>query len=218
MRRLKVLVEAEVTRLALGLRCGRRRALLLLVLLCACHDTSLLVVTDTLLEEVGLASKRDVLHEVKGVRGVVDLGVAQSEQQTVSNELNVLAHELSVHAKQSAWQSVAEELLFDGNSLGDDGLDRLLARAGVEKREEQAGEVGVHALVTRDELVGEGKTRHQTTLLEPEDGCERPTEEDTLDGSECDKTVRKGGVLVRDPSQSPVGLLADAGDYDTLDA
>ena len=76
----------------------------------------------------------------------------------------------------------------------------------------------MHTLVTRDELVGEGKTRHEATLLEPEDGGERSTEEDTLDGSECNETIGKGGVLVRDPSQSPVGLLADAGNYDTLDA
>jgi hypothetical protein len=217
VRHLKVLVEAEVARLALGLGC-RRRALLLFVLLRAGHDTSLLVVTNTLLEEVGLASKRNVLHKVKGVGGVVNLGVAQGEQQTVSNELDVLAHELGVHAEKSARQRVAKELLLDLNSLSDDGLDRLLAGAVVEKREEQAGEVGVHALITRDQFVGEGKTGHQTTLLQPENGCERSAEEDTLDSSERDQTVGKGGVLVGDPSQSPVGLLADAGNCNTLDA
>ena len=154
-RRLKVLVEAEVARLALRLGRGRRGAVLLLVLLCAGHDTGLLVVTNTLLEEVGLASKRNVLHEVKGVGGVVVLGIAESEQQTVGNELNVLAHESGVHAEQSAGERVAEELLLNLNSLSDDSLDCSLRGAMVEEREEEAGKVGVHTLVTRDEFVAD---------------------------------------------------------------
>lgn len=38
--------------------------------------------------------------------------------------------------------------------------------------EEQASKIGVHALITTDELVREGEPRHKTTLLEPEDRCE----------------------------------------------
>lgn len=34
---------------------------------------------------------------------------------------------------------------------------------------EQAGEVRVHALVARDQLVREGEARHEATFLEPED-------------------------------------------------
>jgi hypothetical protein len=49
--------------------------------------------------------------------------------------------------------------------------------------EEQTHEVGVHALVTADELVQEGKAGHQTPLQQ--DGRER-AKEDTLDGSESD--------------------------------
>jgi hypothetical protein len=173
------------------------------VLLCASHDTGLLVVTDALLKEVGLASQRNVLHEVEGVGRVVVLGVAESQEQTVGDELNVLAHERGVHAEQSARQRVAKEFLLDLNGLGDDGEDRLLAGAVVEEREEEAGE---------------GKTGHETALLEPEDGREGTAEEDTLDGGECDETVGEGGVLVGDPSQSPIGLLADAWDCDALDA
>jgi hypothetical protein len=188
------------------------------VLLCASHDTGLLVVTDALLKEVGLASQRNVLHEVEGVGRVVVLGVAESQEQTVGDELNVLTHERGVHAEQSARQRVAKEFLLDLNGLGDDGEDRLLAGAVVEEREEEAGEVGVHALVAGDELVREGKTGHETALLEPEDGREGTAEEDTLDGGECDETVGEGGVLVGDPSQSPIGLLADAWDCDALDA
>ena len=35
--------------------------------------------------------------------------------------------------------------------------------------EEQAGKVGVHALITADELIRERKARHEATLLETED-------------------------------------------------
>jgi len=37
--------------------------------------------------------------------------------------------------------------------------------------EEQASKVGVQTLISRDQLVREGKTGHETSLLEPEDRC-----------------------------------------------
>lgn len=73
--------------------------------------------------------------------------------------------------------------------------------------EEEAGKVGVEALVARDELVGEGESGHEATLLKPEDGGERACgehgqgekrvgiegrrtgEEDSLDGGERDETL-----------------------------
>ncbi|KAJ8607525.1 hypothetical protein MRB53_040235 [Persea americana] len=94
----------------------------------------------------------------------------------------------------------------------DDLLDGRLVGARLQVREEQAGEVGVHALVARDELVGEGQARHQAALLQPEDGRERAREEDALHGREGHEAVRKGRRLVRDPAESPVGFAPDAGD------
>lgn len=85
-------------------------------------------------------------------------------------------------------------------------------RPPLEVGEEQAGEVGVHALVTADQLVREGETRHEPTLLEPEDGREGAGEEDTLDGGEGNKTFSERGLLVGDPPESPVGLLLNARD------
>lgn len=76
--------------------------------------------------------------------------------------------------------------------------------------EEQASEVGVHTLITADQLVREGQTRHETTLLEPEDRGKGAGEENTLNGSEGNKTLSKSRTLVGDPSQSPVSLLLDA--------
>lgn len=182
-----------------------------LLLLGAVHDTGLLVVTNTLLEEVSLAGKGDVLHEVEGVGSIVVLLVAKSDQETVGNELNVLAHQFRVHSEQSARKGIGQELLFDGNGIDNDVFNDLGAGTVVEVGEEQAGKVGVKTLVTRDEFVGEGQTRHQTTLLQPEDRGKRAREENTFDGSECDKALSKGGLFVRDPSQSPIGLLANAG-------
>jgi hypothetical protein len=103
----------------------------------------------------------------------------------------------------------SQELLFNGDSLGDDPLDSLGMRPLPEVTEEQASEVGVHALVAGNKLVGEGETRHETPLLEPEDGSERAREEDTLNGSESNETFGECRAAVGDPLQSPVSLALD---------
>lgn len=176
------------------------------------EDTGLLVVGNTLLEEVGLATKGDVLHEVEGVGGLVNLLVAKRDKETISDELNVLLHEVRVHAEKGTRKSLSEELLLNGDGISNDILDHLLAGTTLEVRVEEAGKVSVKTLITRDELVGEGQTGHETTLLEPEDRGEGTTEEDTLNSSESNETLGKGGVLILDPSDGPVGLLSDAGD------
>jgi len=100
--------------------------------------------------------------------------------------------------------------LLNGDCLGDDILHGLLAWAVVQVGEEQAGEIGVHTLIARYQLVGESETRHETTLLEPEDRCEGTTEEDTLDSSKSHKSLGECGALVRDPFEGPIGFLANA--------
>lgn len=99
--------------------------------------------------------------------------------------------------------------MFNGDSLLDDPGNSVGVRASSEMGEEETGKVGVETLITRDELVREGETRHETSLLEPEDGGERTREEDTFDGSESDESLTETRSLVRDPSKSPVGLLSD---------
>ncbi len=207
LRCLEVLVKGQaVTSGGLGL-------LLLGILLGACHDTCLLVVTDTLLEEVGLTSQRDGLHEVEGVSGVEVLLVTKSDKKAVSNKLNVLTHEVGVHSQERAGKSIREELLLDRNRLNDDVLDDLVGWTPVQVREEQAGKVGVETLVTRDELVRERETGHQATLLQPKDRGKRAGEEDTLNGSKCNQTLGECRFLILDPLNSPVGLLANARNF-----
>lgn len=179
------------------------------------HDTRLLVVTDALLEEVRLACKRDVLHEIEGVGGLVVLLVTEREQQAVSDELDVLLHQVGVHAEQRARKSLGQELLLDFDGFSDDILDSLLAWAVLEVGEEKAGKVGVQTLVTGDELVGEGKTGHETALLEPEDGGKGAREEDTLNGGKGHQALSEGRVFVLNPPDGPVGLLLDT--WDGLD-
>jgi len=207
-RQLKVVIKGEVTTVLVLVLLGA----ILLLLLGGGHDTSLLVISDTLLEEVGLAAEGDVLHEVEGVGGLVDLLIAEGDKETISDELNVLLHEVGVHAEKRARKSLSKELLLIYDNLGDDLLDDLLTRAVLQVRVKETGKVGVQTLVARDELVGEGKTRHETTLLQPEDGGESTREKDTLNSSKGDEALTKGRVLVVDPLESPVGLLANAWD------
>lgn len=203
---LEVLVEAEAASAAGAL-------LLLGFLLGAGHHTSFLVITDTLLEEVGLTGQGDVVHEVKWVGGIEVLVVAKSDQETVGDELNVLAHQVGVHAKKSARKSVSQELLLNGDSFHDNVLHNLRVGAVVQVREEQASKVSVETLITRDKLVGECKTGHQATLLQPEDRGEGSGEEDTLNSGEGHETLTEGRLLILDPADSPVSLLTNARNY-----
>lgn len=188
---LEVLIEVEVSAsfcLDFSL-CGG----ILVLLLGAGHNTGLLVVTNTLLEEVGLASKRDVLHEVERVGGLVVLLVAEGEKKAIGNEFDVLLHEVGVHAKKSTGKSLGQEFLLDFDGLGDDVLNGLLAGSVLQVGEQKACKVGVETLVTGDELVGEGESSHQPTLLQPEDGGERTAEEDTLNRGKCNQALGEGG-------------------------
>ena len=174
-------------------------------------NASLGIIRYTLLEEVGLALKRDHVHEVERVGNIVDLLIAKSNEQTVGNELNILAHELGVHADEGDREGITQELLFNDDGLLDDPLHELGVGSPPEMTEQEASEVRVHTLVTTNQLVGEGKTGHESTFLQPEDGSERSREEDTLDGGEGNKTFAEGGTIVGDISKSPVGLPLDTG-------
>lgn len=154
---LKVFVKAEVTTvLVLILRFIRTGFFLVR----ARHDTSLLVIANSFLEEIGLASQRDGFHEVKWVGRVVELLVSESQQESICHELDVLLHEGSVHAKQGARKSVSQEFLLNGDGFGDHVLYSLLAGAVFDVREEEASEVSMETLVARNELVGESQAGH----------------------------------------------------------
>jgi len=88
-------------------------------------DSRLGIIGYTLLEKVGLALERDHIHKVEGIRHGVHLVVAESHEEPVSDELDVLAHELGIHSDESNGEGVSEELLFDGNSLDDNLLDEF---------------------------------------------------------------------------------------------
>ncbi len=63
-------------------------------------NVSLLIIRDTLLEEVGFALKGNHIHEVKRIRLVVNLLVPKRHQESVSDEFDILAHEVRVYANQ----------------------------------------------------------------------------------------------------------------------
>ena len=133
---LKVLIERECTLLTIlrsvcAVSCNGSAggSILCSKLLGAGHDTRLLVVSYALLKKVCLAAKGNVLHKVERVGGPVHLLVAQRHEQPVGDKLNVLLHEVCVHAEQSAGECLGKELLLDSHSISDDVTDGLLARA-----------------------------------------------------------------------------------------
>ena len=52
----------------------------------------------------------------------------QLQEQAVGDKLDVLLHELSVHADEGAREGLGQELLLNLDSLPDDGLDVILRR------------------------------------------------------------------------------------------
>jgi len=127
-----------------------------------------------LLEEVVLVLQRNALHEIKGVRCTVDLGVAQLQTQTIRHELNVLRHQLCIHPNQLTRQRLRDEFLLNLHRLPND-LVRLLLRQTIHQLSvESTGEIRVKPLVARNELVRERQARHHAPLLQPEDGTEGP--------------------------------------------
>ena len=175
----------------------------------AVHDTCLLVLGDALLEEVGLALHGDHLHPRERVTDVVDLGAVQLGQEAVSHELDVLGHQIGVHPDEVHGQCLGDELDLNVHGLGDDAANDVLAGAAQQLVVKQASEVAVQTFVSGDELVGEGQTGHQTSLLEPEDGAERTGEEDAFNGCERHQALSEGASLSREPLHGPVALLLD---------
>ncbi len=182
-----------------------------LIILVNTH-TRLGILADTLLEEVGLALKTNHLHPLEGVDSIVVLAASKGVKETVGAELNVVTHELRVHTNKLDGEGIDDELLLDldgiRDNLNDTALGQLVHHLGVQ----QAGEVTVQPLVTRDELVREAEAGHESTLLEPEDGAEGSREEDALHSREGDHAFGEAGVVGITPLECPVGLLLDARD------
>ena len=77
---------------------------------------------------------------------------------------------------------------------------------------QEAGKLHVETLVARNELVTGGQAREEATLLHPEDSAEGTTEEDALDRGKADEARGEVGILRVNPTESPLGLLLNAGD------
>ena len=73
------------------------------------RDIGFGVVGNTLLEEIGFALQRNHVHEVERVCCFVDLSIAEGDEEAVSDKLDVLAHELRVHADEADRQGIFEK-------------------------------------------------------------------------------------------------------------
>lgn len=65
-------------------------------------------------------------------------------------------------------------------------------------------------LVSADEFIGEGKTWHESSLLQPEDCGEGAREEDALYSCKGDTPRPKVSGVAADPVQSPLCFLGYA--------
>ena len=171
----------------------------------AVHDTSLLVFSHTLFEEVGLALHGDHFHPWERVANVVDLGTVELHQKSVGHELNVLGHQIGVHADEVDGERPGDEFNFNVHGFRNDASNHVFTGSSEQFVVEQASEITVQAFVSGDQLVGERQPGHQSTLLQPEDGTERTGKEDAFNGGEGHETLGKGTPLLDNQrmAQSP---------------
>ena len=148
---------------------------------------------------------------VERVGRLVVFLVSQSDQEAVSDELDVLFHKLCVNSQQWTGKALGQESLFNCDGFCDDVLDDLLAGAFAEMTEEETGKIGVQTFVSGDEFVGKGQSGHETAFLEPEDGRERSGEEDSFDRGKCHEALCECRVLVSDPTKGPFSFGFNAG-------
>ncbi|KAL7266048.1 hypothetical protein RUND412_011421, partial [Rhizina undulata] len=132
------------------------------------------------------------------------------DQQTVSNELDILFHERRVHSEDGAWECIYKALLHDFNGLFYDIEDWLADGTIINLRKEEAPEVCMETFVAGDKLVEEGETRHQSSLPHLENRREGTAEEDSFDGGKCNEPLSEGRVHIFHPADGPVGLFPDA--------
>src|SRR5277367_4077030 len=99
---------------------------------------------------------------VERIRGIVVLLIAKCNQETVSDEFDVLFHEFGVDSQQWTRQTVCQEALFDPDCFDDDVLDDLFAGTFAEMAEKETSKIGVKAFVSGDEFVGECQSGHET--------------------------------------------------------
>ena len=132
----------------------------------------LLVLPNPLLKEIGLPLQRNQLHPIKRVLGIIDLRAPQCHQQPIRHELDVLAHQITVHPHEGTGKRVARELLLNRHRISDDPLDSVLAQLGPEETVEQTGEVAVEAFFTGDQLIGEGEARHYSNFIRIPANCD----------------------------------------------
>jgi hypothetical protein len=170
-------------------------------------NVGLSVLSHSLLEKVGLSLKTDHLHPLEWVLNLEKFWHSESKKEMVSDELDVLRHQSRVHTDQLDGQRLGDETHLDLNSLTDNGVNFLVGQFVVQVLVDETCEVGVHALISRDELIGEGQTGHQASLFEPEDRTEAATEENALDACECHKSLCEG-ALISNPFQGPLSFLS----------
>jgi hypothetical protein len=65
--------------------------------------TSLSVIRDAFLKEVGFSLQRDHIHKIERVCCIVFFSVAEGDEKPVGDEFDVLTHKGCVHPNQADW-------------------------------------------------------------------------------------------------------------------
>src|SRR6056300_463686 len=125
----------------------------------------LTIVTHPLLEKVRLTIEADILHEVEGVLGSPDGRLTNLLEETIRHIFDVFGHLLGVHTDEVTWECIQNEILLNLHSLFHDRMNDLSRWFVSQEFKQLDGKFLVKTLITRNEFIGEAKTRHETPFL-----------------------------------------------------
>lgn len=111
-----------------------------------------------------------------------------------------------IDADQIWRQGFRNEFLLDCHSLYDDFLNSLHFELVLHQRIQMTGKICVKALITWNKLIRESKPRHKRPLLEPENGAERPREENPFHSSKGNQPLLESFISIH-PFHSPLCFL-----------
>lgn len=98
-------------------------------------------------------------------------------------------------------------MFFNLDCLANNVVRLLLGELVLQLLIQKARELGMETLIAGNEQIALAESWHEAALLEPKDGAEGATEEDSLHNRKRQETCGETRLLALNPLKRPLGLL-----------
>ena len=113
-------------------------------------------------------------------RTVENLWSTKRSKQSVGDKLDIVGHELLIHANQGNWNRFAHELDFNLDRIMNDALDNFHIELGTQHGIQQARKVAMQSFVSTNEFIGKGESRQQSAFFEPKNSTKTSRKKNAL--------------------------------------